>query len=108
MGSENVNFAEFDDTEEMLLMDQEKVSTRRKKEVWFHDSGCSNHMIGTKDWLFDYDDAFRESVKIGDDPKMHVIGKGNLKLCIGGKIQIITNVYYLPGLRNNLLNIGLL
>lgn len=63
-------------------------------------------MIGTKDWLFDYDDAFRESVKIGDDSKMHVIGKGNLKLCFGGKILIITNVYYLLGLRNNLLSIG--
>lgn len=87
-------------------MAQEKVSTGTKEEVWFRDSGSSNHMIGTKDWLFDYDDAFRESVKIGDDSKMHVIGKGNLKLCIGGKIQIITNVYYLPRLRNNLLSIG--
>jgi len=28
-----------------------------------------------------------------------------LKLLIGGMIQVITNVYYLPGLRNNLLSI---
>ena len=53
------------------------------------DSGCSNHMIGTKDWLFDYDDTFRESVKLGDDSRM----------------QIIIDVYYLPGLRNNFLSI---
>jgi RNase H-fold protein (predicted Holliday junction resolvase) len=51
--SENANYAEFDDSEELLLMAQEKTSTAAKEEVWFLDSGCSNHMIGTKEWLFD-------------------------------------------------------
>ncbi|GAU31821.1 hypothetical protein TSUD_58220 [Trifolium subterraneum] len=32
--------------------------------------------------------------------------KGNLKLCIGGLTQVITDVYYIPGLKNNLLSIG--
>jgi hypothetical protein len=63
-------------------------------------------MVGTKDWLFDYDDSFRESVKLGDDSKMSVMGRGNLKLHIGGIVQVISNVYYLPGLKNNLLSIG--
>ena len=104
--SENANYAEFDDSEELLLMAQEKTNTAAKEEVWFLDSGCSNHMIGTKEWLFDFDDTFRESVKLGDDSKMPVMGKGNLKLYSGGKIQVITDVYYLPGLRNKLLSIG--
>ncbi|PNX65879.1 retrovirus-related Pol polyprotein from transposon TNT 1-94, partial [Trifolium pratense] len=58
---ENANFAEFDEHEEMLMMaqDQSHVNTN---QVWFLDSGCSNHMIGTKEWLFDYDDTFRETV----------------------------------------------
>lgn len=34
------------------------------------------------------------------------MGKGNLKLFIGGITQIITDVHYLPGLSNNLLSIG--
>ncbi|MCI41540.1 putative copia-type polyprotein, partial [Trifolium medium] len=37
---------------------------------------------------------------------MAVIGKGNLKLRIEGYVQVLTNVYYLPGLKNNLLSIG--
>ncbi|MCI27276.1 retrovirus-related pol polyprotein from transposon TNT 1-94, partial [Trifolium medium] len=37
---------------------------------------------------------------------MPVMGKGNLKLYIGGIVQVITEVYYLPGLKNNLLSIG--
>lgn len=63
-------------------------------------------MIGTKDWLFDFDGNFRESVKLGDDSKMSGMRRGYLKLLIGGIIQVITNVYYLLGLRNNLLSIG--
>ncbi|PNX62457.1 copia-type polyprotein, partial [Trifolium pratense] len=63
-------------------------------------------MVGNKDWLFDYDDSFKDSVKLGDDSKMAVVGKGNLRLYIAGYVQILTNVYYLPGLKNNLLSIG--
>jgi hypothetical protein len=37
---------------------------------------------------------------------MSVMGKGNVKLCLQGKICVITDVYYLPNLRNNLLSIG--
>jgi hypothetical protein len=43
-------------------------------------------MIGTKDWLFDFDSNFRESLKLGDDSRMSVMGIGNLKLLIGGMI----------------------
>jgi hypothetical protein len=37
---------------------------------------------------------------------MHVLGKGKLKLFVGGITQVITDVYYLPGLKNNMLSIG--
>nr|KYP35468.1 Retrovirus-related Pol polyprotein from transposon TNT 1-94 [Cajanus cajan] len=34
------------------------------------------------------------------------MGRGNVKLCVEGRIQIITGVYYIPNLMNNLLSIG--
>ncbi|CAJ2658399.1 unnamed protein product [Trifolium pratense] len=102
---ENANFAEFDEHEEMLMMAQNQ-SNVNTNQVWFLDSGCSNHMIGTKEWLFDYDDTFRETVKLGDNSTMSVMGKGNVKISLQGKISVITDVYYLPNLRNNLLSIG--
>lgn len=37
---------------------------------------------------------------------MHVMGKGNLKLLIGGIVHVISDVHYLPRLSNNLLSIG--
>jgi hypothetical protein len=90
----------------MFLMAQHQNPVQAKDEVWFLDSECSNHMVGSKDWLFDFDDSFRSSVKLGNDSKMHVTGKGNLKLFIGGIVQVISDVHYLPGLSNNLLSIG--
>jgi hypothetical protein len=103
---DNANYAEFAMEEETLLMAQTEQGYEAREEVWYLDSGCSNHMVGNKDWLFDFDESFKDSVKLGNDSKMMVMGKGNLKLFINGKIHVISNVYYLPGLRTNLLSIG--
>ncbi|PNX67897.1 copia-type polyprotein, partial [Trifolium pratense] len=59
-------YAEFDDKGEILLMVQEtKLSETQdsdaKNELWFLDSGCSNHMVGNKDLLFEYDSTFKDS-----------------------------------------------
>ncbi|GAU39416.1 hypothetical protein TSUD_323640 [Trifolium subterraneum] len=104
---ENANFAsKFNEHEEILLMTQQQPCTNTSDQVWFLDSGCSNHMIGIKEWLFDFDDKFRETVKLGDNSTMQVMGKGNVKLYLAGKVSVITDVYYLPELKNNLLSIG--
>ncbi|MCI06771.1 retrovirus-related Pol polyprotein from transposon TNT 1-94 [Trifolium medium] len=100
------NYAEHEEEDEMLLMDYSNIKEELAEGVWYIDSGCSNHMTETKEWFFDFDDKFRESVKLGNDSKMAVMGRGNVKLSIEGKIHVITNVYYLPGLSNNLLSVG--
>jgi transposase InsO family protein len=101
----NANYAELNE-EEMLLMAYNDEIKNCKEEAWYIDSGCSNHMVGNKEWFFDFDESFRESVRLGNDSKMAVMGKGNIKLSIGGRIHVITDVYYLPGLGNNLLSVG--
>lgn len=75
-------------------------------QVWFADSDCSNHMYGCKEWFYGLDETFRTTVKLGDNSRMHVVGKGNIKLKIGGKIHEISNVYYIPKLKNHLLSVG--
>ncbi|PNX62945.1 retrovirus-related Pol polyprotein from transposon TNT 1-94, partial [Trifolium pratense] len=77
---DNANYAQFEEKEEILLMAQEtKFKDHQecdaKNELWFLDSGCNNHMVRNKDWLFEYDDTFKNSVKLGDDSKMAVEGK---------------------------------
>lgn len=76
------------------------------EEVWFIDLGCSNHMTGNKQWFSDINEEFRQSVKLGNNSKMAVMGKGTIKLEVDGTAQIITNVFYIPELRNNLLSVG--
>ncbi|GAU46070.1 hypothetical protein TSUD_180060 [Trifolium subterraneum] len=103
---DNANYVETHDNEEMLLMADSTSINNPREEIWYLDSGCSNHMSGTKEWMHDFDDSFTESVKLGNDSKMAVMGKGNVKLMIEGRIHVITVVYYIPGLRNNLLSVG--
>ncbi|GAU45713.1 hypothetical protein TSUD_400940 [Trifolium subterraneum] len=116
-GEENANYAQFDEEEEIFLMAQETKDTLlmaqetigmtdETPQNWFLDSGCSNHMIGNKEWFFDFDESYKDTVKLGDDSKIAVMDTGNLKLRIEGFVQVLTNVYYLSGLKNNLISIG--
>lgn len=41
-----VNFAKFDDKEDLLLMSYVEIADVKGQDTWFLDSGCSNHMSG--------------------------------------------------------------
>jgi len=45
----DTNYAEFDDSEEMLLMAKQEITNQASDEVWFLNFGCSNHIVGTKE-----------------------------------------------------------
>lgn len=64
------NYAELDEEEEMLLMSYVELNQSRREDVWFLDSGCSNHMCQNKQWFSDLDEKFRQSVKLGNNSKM--------------------------------------
>lgn len=104
--NKRVNYAELDEEEEMLLMSHVELNNSNQEGVWFLDSGCSNHMSGNKQWFIDFDEQFRHSVKLGDDSRMPVMGKGNIKLEVGGITQVVTDVFFILDLKNNLLSIG--
>ncbi|XP_073262654.1 uncharacterized protein [Populus alba] len=83
-GEKGANYAELDEEEEMFLMAYVEENQSTRENVWFLDSGCSNHMCGIKDWFFDLDETFRQSVKLGDNSRMLAMGKGHAKLHING------------------------
>ncbi|VVA37169.1 PREDICTED: Retrovirus-related Pol poly from transposon [Prunus dulcis] len=64
--------------EEMLLMVYVVDKNASKEELWFLDSGCSNHMCGKKKFFSDIDESFRVSVKLGNNSSIAVMGKGNI------------------------------
>ena len=101
-----MNYAELEEKKEMLLMSYVELNQSGREDVWFLDSGCSNHMCANKEWFSDLDKEFQHSVKLGNNSKMAVLGKGNIRLQIAGVTQVIIDVFYILELKNNLLSVG--
>ncbi|CAL8168827.1 unnamed protein product [Prunus armeniaca] len=64
----------------------------RDEEVWYLDSGCSNHMTGKEDLLVDID--------------RNVTGKGTLVVETKVGKRYIKEIMLVPGLKENLLSVG--
>ena len=74
---------------------------------WFLDSGCNNHMTRNKDFFASLDDSVKYEVKLGNDNKVFVMGKGFINVLTknGGK-GYIPNVNFVLGLKHNLMSVG--
>eukprot|EP00253_Pinus_taeda_P022060 PITA_22060 len=71
------------------------------------DSGCSNHMTGNIALFSALDQSVKSQVTLGTDSKIYVMGKGEVKIFTKkGERKTIADVYYVPGMRCNLLSIG--
>eukprot|EP00253_Pinus_taeda_P011564 PITA_11564 len=76
-------------------------------DIWFLDSGCSNHMIGNIALFSKLGQNVKSRVTLGTDSKIYVMGKGEVKIFTKkGEKKTIGDVYYVPGMKYNLLSIG--
>jgi hypothetical protein len=78
------NYAELDEEDEMLIMSYVELRKSTREEIWLLDSGCSNHMSGNKLWFIGLDKEFKHSVKLGNNSRMAIMGKGCVKLIVAG------------------------
>ncbi|KAL2232747.1 UNVERIFIED_CONTAM: hypothetical protein Sindi_1454700 [Sesamum indicum] len=105
--NKEANYAEVEeDEDELLLMAYDELHENKGSDVWFLDLGCSNHMCGNQGMFSSSDTTFSHTVKLGNNTKMKVIGKGVVKLVLKGISYIIGDVYCVPELQNNLLSVG--
>ena len=82
------------------------ITEENSEDVWFLDSGCSNHMTGNIALFSMLDQSVKSQVTLGTDNKVYVMGKGEVKvLTKKGEKKIIADVYYVPGMKCNLLSI---
>lgn len=102
MWNREANYSELEE-DDLLLMAYVGKTTR--KDIWFVDSGCSNHMCNDKGMFLSLDMTFSHSVKLGNNNIMEVAGKGVVKLMLGGILYIVGDVYFVPELKNNLLSV---
>ncbi|CAL8152754.1 unnamed protein product [Prunus armeniaca] len=82
------------------------VDKRSMEDVWYLDSGCSNHMTGREDVLTDIDRSITEKVAIGTGQLVNVIGKGSLMVETKMGKRYIKEVLLVSGLKENLLSVG--
>ncbi|KAF7112444.1 hypothetical protein RHSIM_RhsimUnG0229000 [Rhododendron simsii] len=98
------NFAEED---EISLLMACNVAEETRQSMWYLDTGSSNHMCGNKSIFSELDESYRSSVKFGDGSTISVMGKGSVQIQTSkSSHQTISNVFYIPGLKSNLLSVG--
>lgn len=76
-------------------------------QVWFPDTGCSNHMTSHKEWLIDIDTSRRSKIRFVDNRTLEAERASNMVIKRrNGNTVVIENVLYVPGMKSNLLSIG--
>ena len=56
------------------------VAQDREDDVWFLDSGCSNHMTGNIAMFSNLDEEVKSEVTTGTDTKISIKGKGRVSI----------------------------
>jgi hypothetical protein len=77
--NKEVNYAELDEEEEILLMSHMELHEARHEDAWFLDSRCSNHMYGDKAMFCELNEGFRKLVKLENNTRMTMLEKGKVK-----------------------------
>eukprot|EP00253_Pinus_taeda_P031856 PITA_31856 len=104
---QNVNFANEENKNPKNVLLTCNIAQDKQEDVWFLDSGCSNHMTGNIAMFANLDEEVKSEVTTGTDSKITVKGKGRVSIrARNGEPMIVPKVYYVPGLKCNLLSIG--
>ncbi|GAA0154298.1 hypothetical protein LIER_12323 [Lithospermum erythrorhizon] len=103
--NKEAHYAELEDEDDFLLMARIEEE-ESKKCVWYIDSGCNNHMCKDESMFTSLDKTFSHSVKLGNNDNLQVTGRGNVKMQVKDTTYTITDVYFVPTLKSNLLSVG--
>ncbi|KAJ8898697.1 hypothetical protein K2173_004731 [Erythroxylum novogranatense] len=117
---DSLNEMPLDELQGSLLVHEQKLKHQDKEEQALkastsihssntrgRDSGCSNHMCGSKSLFSHLNEEFHSTVTFGDCSNVSVMGKGDIKIRTkNGFVETISNVLYVPSLKSNLLSVG--
>lgn len=74
------------------------VAEESTKDIWFLDSGCTNHTTENTDLFSCLDDSINMKEKLGNDSVVFVIGKDTIHvLTKNGENKYVPNVYLCLG-----------
>lgn len=98
---------------EIVYLNEKKVNPMNfetdldTEKVWYLDNGASNHMCGNRLFFFKFDESITGQVRFGDNSRIDIRGKGSIRFNFGeGCTKVMNHVYYIPGLRSNIISLG--
>ena len=104
---ERVNYVEEKNSENSTLLLTRNDISGGQENTWYLDIGASNHMSGNRNMFMELNEFVGGSVVFGNDSKVPVKGKSNIIFrAKDGSHQIISNVYYIPNMKINILSLG--
>ncbi|GKA09506.1 zinc finger, CCHC-type containing protein [Tanacetum coccineum] len=75
--------------------------------IWYLDNGASNHMTGTKSHFRDINESITGRIRFGDGSYVQIKGRGSILLgCKNNEQKIVSDVYYIPNLKSNIISLG--
>lgn len=100
-----VNFSKEEEPSKVFFSSSNSVQDMN--ETWFLDSGCSNHVTGTKKNFVELDEKYNSLLELGDSKKLKIEGKGVVSVATAeGQQKHIHDVFYTPGIAQNLFSVG--
>ena len=82
-------------------------SSNDKTDGWCLDIGATHHMTGRQDFFIELDSSVRGSTKFGDASGMEIKGVSSVIFtAVSGEQRLLTEVYYIPALRNSIISLG--
>jgi len=103
MRKKNAHFSESSSETLFITCD---VAQENASNIWFLDSGCSNHMTGNKGLFEELNTSVKAQIKLGNDNIVEVMGKGAINVITNRGKKTIPDVYFVPGLKHNLISVG--
>ncbi|MFS7888214.1 putative RNA-directed DNA polymerase [Helianthus anomalus] len=97
--------------QERVLLNEELIEPSRyateDESLWYLDNGASNHMTSVRSHFRELDEKVTGQVRFGDGSHIEIKGKGSILLeCQNQEQRIISQVYYIPSLKSNILSLG--
>ncbi|GLJ34627.1 hypothetical protein SUGI_0696480 [Cryptomeria japonica] len=93
-----------DDTEQVIKNEEKALAEKfEDKDEWVIDNGCSHNMTGDKENFLTLQEFDCGQVRFGNNKACMIKGRGTISL--DGKNNT-NNVYYVEGMKHNLLSVG--
>ncbi|KAH1232103.1 Retrovirus-related Pol polyprotein from transposon TNT 1-94 [Glycine max] len=103
-GDQKSNFVE---NEQKLFLAQRAADNDAGGDVWYIDSGCSNHMSSAKSMFRELNESLKSKVRLGDEKQLEVEGRGMIAIKTEqGNTKLLYDVQYVPNLAHYLLSVG--